>query len=239
MSNEELICEPVPKGCSRSYLDNKNVGQLKALLNNSRSCCLRNPIYSITVEYFSPTNPIVLNYWDEKQNFPCWSEHVGDVNAVSLNILSGLEEYPSRTATKIYFKAPFPINNGKKPIFQVADFCDALEGFDEKMFLVTRYLDSNLQENFKDTIVDVSQVPSFYDGYPYNYFYNESGQIAGVELVDQTKVDLNYSGWSDEQYYDGMHFFDRMIYTKVPASYAKKRRERFLEKWKALQSSRK
>lgn len=242
MSNEELIHESVPNGCSRSYLDTKTVEHLRKELEGNENCCLNFPIYSVTLEYFSPTNPIVLNYFDDTHKQPSWCEHIGNVQAVCLNTLY-LETDPSTRipdptyswrTIKINFKTPAPINNGQKPIFRAGDLYNALEQFDEKLFVVTRNIGS--EEITTNTLCTITVLPSYYDGYPFNYFYSEDEQyINGMEVVDHTKVDFNYSSLSDNYYYDGLDSLNYMIYTNVPASHAKERRERFARKYREFE----
>jgi hypothetical protein len=241
MSSVVSTC--VPEEYTRDFRASKTVQELKNELladgPKQHETWLCSPIYKVTVKYFSPKNPLKVVYCDSTNRFIEWCEYIGNIHAVCLTNLTGLEIRPETRETlpgdsygklhKALYTNPYPIHNGRSPIINKYHLCDELERFSSDMLVAEQYYDVKTKTSYFDTICDVSSTPSYYDGYPSDYTYSDDGQfITGYTRVCRNKVELAGCCMSDINFYD---YPDRrkFVYTNVDSSLIEKRKQLFEE----------
>jgi hypothetical protein len=173
----DLLVEDPPEQKNEKTLHTWNVGRLKTFLDSKIDYRLRTPIYHLSVKYFDSEHPILLNYKSR------WGEYLGKVHCVCISHIIEMKSFPLR----------IPIRNNHKPIETVRELRQALDAFDDSLFLVLCYLDSNLQQLSSYTFCDAYEIDAHECGSSTRYMYSDDGQfIIGVERLFVPKIEFDF-----------------------------------------------
>lgn len=174
---DETLFEDPPEERNEKTLHTWNVGKLKQFLDGTISHHLRTPIYNLCVKYFDETHPILLNYKSR------WGEYLGKVHCVCIDHIIEFKSHPIR----------IPIRNNHQPIETASGLRQSLNQFDDSLFLVLRYFDSNLTHLSSYTLCDAYETRPNEYGSALNYVYTNDKQfIIGFERHSVPKIEFDF-----------------------------------------------
>jgi hypothetical protein len=208
----DLLIEDPPEVRNEKTRHTWNVGRLKKFLDTTIDCRLRTPVYNLHVKYFDSNHPILLNYKSR------WGEYFGNVHCVCMDQLIDLKS-PSN----------IPIRNNRRPIETARDLRNALNAFDDSLFLVLCYFDaSTLTQLSAYTFCDAYELGVHEYGSAIRYVYSNDGlNIIGFERLNVPKIEFDFPFVSLCWYEPKAN----VIFTNVSRSYATHLRQKVQQQY--------
>lgn len=208
----DLLCEDPPEQKNEKTLHTWNVGRLKIFLDRTNDYRLRIPIYNLHVKYFNADHPILLNYKSR------WGEYLGNVHCVCMDHIIDLKSFP----------ICIPIRNNRDPIETVQELRTALNAFDDSLFLVLRYLDTNLRQLSAYTFCDAYEMSEHENKSAIlNTYSDDLRFIIGFERLCVPSIEFDFPFVSLCWYEPKA----KVIFTNVSKSYATHLREKVKQQY--------